>query len=351
MDQATMNRNSMGTRTLGPTDVMHKKAELILAGTLVLHDSVKLPFPLSKSTAGPGAGQTSIMIGFQGTRVKLQASRDCGDSPFMVRSDQGYSITKFGRTFLDNVDIIPIKIHAPNQAFINIDATCRFGCLFCSSPDIANYVRPSNDWWIERIITAANEGSIESIAITSGIPTSIEDTIEDFIAIMDGVRDLGLPIGVEPYVDDIKYIDRLWEGGASELKLNIQSMDRGIFDIMCPHLEFDIILKMLSYGVTKFGKNRVSSNIIIGVGETDDNVVRGLETLAGLGVAGVLRTLHLHSTNKERLHKRLNIQPLTKERLLYLHKEQTRIFLEHGLETERFKTMCFPCKGCDLEIL
>ena len=57
-------------------------------------------------------------------------------------------------------------------------------------------------------------------------------------------------------------------------------MDRAIFERVCPGLSLDYILSSLENAVRVFGKNRVSSNFIIGLGETDTCVQEGIETLA-----------------------------------------------------------------------
>jgi len=141
----------------------------------------------------------------------------------------------------------------------------------------------------------------------------------------------------------------LREAGASELKLNVQSWDRGIFRTVCPDLDLDHIIRMLEHGVEIFGRNRVSSNLIIGLGEKDANIINGIEALADMGVIVVIRTIHLNEINEDRLDRKIDIQRIPKERLLRLREEQARILKDRGLDTREFRTMCFPCKGCDLE--
>lgn len=364
------------TGTQGETtfqDLMDRKSELILSGCIVLDRDIILPFPLSRSTAGPGTGTNSLMMGFHGTRVKLRVSRRPGDSEFrLVRRDAydehesgsrdgkvtashripeevAYSIFKGTDPFIQDVEVTPTPIHAPDQAFVNIDARCRFTCLFCSSPHLRNYRKLSNERWIEIIRNGVEQGSIRAVALTSGIPDTIEENIKDFIAILQGIRDLDVPKGVEPYVHSKDQLMALKDAGASELKLNVQSWDREIFGIVCPDLDQDHILRMLEKGVEIFGRNRVSSNLIIGLGESDESIISGMETLAEMGIVAVIRTLHLNQLNADRLARSIELPRIPKERLLRLREEQARILKDQGLDTREFRTMCFPCKGCDLE--
>jgi len=353
--------------SITPIEIFEKKSELILDGTIVLDRNLILPFPLSRSTAGPGVGSHGLILGFHGTRVKLQASRKEGESIFKLipmkggeleDSEKGpgrradnriFTVQKHSKVFLEKVTLIPTVMHAPEQAFINIDARCKFGCLFCTSPLIKNYRRLTNERWIHRIREAASKGKVNAIAITSGIPNSEEENIADFVTILEGVGELELPMGVEPYVENSDQIRMLREAGATELKLNIQSWDQNIFKLVCPDLDQDNILAMLEHGVKTFGKNLVTSNIIIGFGERDDNVLDGVETLAGMGVAATIRSLHLNPINEPRLRRVVRLSEITPMRLLSLQKRQRKIFQDNGIKPQQFKSMCFPCKGCDLE--
>ncbi len=334
-------------------ETLKKKAELILNGTIVLDREVTPPFPFSRSTAGPGAGSPALILGFDGTRVKLEVSRKKDASAFGLipgESEGSYRILKGQEIFIENVKLIPTLMHAPEQAFINIDARCGLGCLFCASPHLKNYRPLPPARWVELIRESAESGKLKAIALTSGVPDTIEENIQDFVYILEQVRDLGVPMGVEPCVENREQIQRLKNAGASELKLNIQSWDRDIFEIICPDLDYDNILRMLELGVEIFERNRVTSNIIIGFGEADENVLEGVEALAEMGVAATIRTLRLDFYNRPILSKALRLEPITRERLLHLREEQRRIFLKHGIDTRFFRTMCFPCKACDLEV-
>lgn len=348
-----------------PHDLLRKKAELLRAGTIVLDRNLALPFPLSRSSAGPEVGTRNILLDLWGSthpsdhpmRVKLKASRGRGTSSFLLtRKDdpgtgagEGLVIMRGSELFL--TDVVPIRtpIHAPDQAFINIDAGCRYRCLFCTSYDLPRYRRKDNEWWISTIRAQAAAGAIRSIAITSGIPGSIEDSISDFIQIIKGVADLGLPIGVEPYVESVHQLQSLRDAGASELKLNIQSWDPEIFHRICPGLDRDHIQLMLSEGVRIFGRNRVCSNMIMGFGETDKTIIEGIRHLASMGVAVHLRHLHVNPGNRERLREAVAVEPMDLDRWIGLRNHQQSIFREFGIDVSGFRTMCFPCGGCDLD--
>jgi len=342
--------------------ILQKKTELLLDGSIALDRDVRLPFPLSRSTAGPEVGSRTLILEFADTRIKLRVIDEGEEARYrlVVRAVNGqneefdnkttYSIMRGTEVFIE--DVIPVRtpIHAPGQAFINIDANCRYHCLFCSSPDISNYRRISNDRWVRFIRKYAVSGDVRTIAITSGIPSNIDDTIDDFVYILMKVKDLDLPMGVEPYVTKRSQLQRLHDAGARELKLNIQTWDKMIFQRICPELDQENILEMIGYGVEIFGRNNVCSNLIIGLGETDESVIKGIEHLAEMGVAVNLRTLHLNEKNESRVRDALTIEPMSNQRLLGLREKQSELFTRYDIRSDSFRTMCFPCGACDLEV-
>jgi biotin synthase-related radical SAM superfamily protein len=101
--------------------------------------------------------------------------------------------------------------------------------------------------------------------------------------------------------------------------------------------------------VKVFGKGKVSSNIIIGMGESDRNVIEGVERLAEMGVLATLRPLRLNDLNRREMEAALgHLEPVSEERLVRLALEQKRILEENGLSTLTFDTMCSACTCCDL---
>lgn len=72
-----------------------KKAKLLTGGAVKVPADFRPPFPLSRSTAGPGAGSASMVFCFGGTRVKKAISYDAGDFE-LVRDGERYSIVHEG---------------------------------------------------------------------------------------------------------------------------------------------------------------------------------------------------------------------------------------------------------------
>jgi hypothetical protein len=73
-----------------------KKAELISNGKIYIPNDIKLPYPLERSTAGPGAGSLSITLSFSNKNIKLEASKNQNESYSLQKEDNTYNIIKRG---------------------------------------------------------------------------------------------------------------------------------------------------------------------------------------------------------------------------------------------------------------
>lgn len=333
-------------------DLIRRKAELILGGAVKVPRDWRSPVRISRSTAGPGAGSRGLVFRFSGMRVKKPISTDEGEF-HLEPYEGGLRLLREGEVFLDPVDIEPVIYHSPGQAFFNLDQRCDFRCLFCASPnlgvDATKGLTPESI--TEMVVEASQREDFVSVALTSGVVGGIAETVERMARTVEMIR-ARLPwvtIGVEPYVDDEEQLWRLRDAGADEMKLNIETPDPDIFAKTCPDLDYEAIHRMIGAAVEIFGIGKVSSNIIIGLGETDEQVAEGIQRLASLGCAAGIRPLKVNDINRTALEEVLGPLPeVGPERLIRLAKVQKAILEENGLDSRTFSTMCFECGCCDL---
>jgi len=328
------------------------KAELLAGGAVMIPRDFRFPFLPSRSTAGPGAGSTSVVFSFGGTRAKKAISRDKGEFELTEDGD-GLSIRRDNKQMIKDVVLIPTLLHAPYQAFVNIESRCIYDCKFCNSPRLLpNVTRNLNDDKIMQMILEASEKEgFESVAITSAVFESPTATVQRMAGLVQRVRQFlpRTPIGVEPFATRPDEIDMLKDAGADEIKINMETFDRNIFEKVCAKMDFDLILHAINHSCEVFGRNKVCSNIIFGLGETDENILEGVKVLANMGAVATLRALRKNEHNISELEKALGrLEPVTPERMLHLAKEQKKILKRHRLTPLAFKTMCHACLSCDI---
>jgi len=316
------------------------KAELLARGKVDVEPSL-LPRP-SRSTAGPGTGLRSIFFKSGKHRVRLEITTD---SPLKMVQRNGDVVILKDNKELVRGKIDPVVAHCPEQTYITISEQCRYDCKFCSVPKFQGRIKTLEEV-LEIVEKVRNDGKLQTIAFTSGVASTPEDEIDRVVNYVKAVRNYNVPIGVAVYPTQGSS-QRLKEAGVTEVKYNVETMDPGIFERVCTGRKghsLGFILDSLRDAVRVFGKNRVSSNIIIGLGETDECVRKGVEYLAKIGVIAVLRPITISPYRKGELSA---TRP-SAERLLKLTKMTREILKKYDLDVDVSQTMCLPCTGCDL---
>lgn len=334
-------------------EALRRKAVLTLGGAVRLPEGFELPVRMSHSTAGPGAGFGSAVFAFDGYRIKKTVSYDSGEFELVLGKRGRLSLTRRGRPFIPRVTIEPVVRHCPEQAFFNLDPRCMYRCAFCTSPllDPSEDKHLSADRIMEMLDESVRTQDVRAVSITSGVVGSVEETVDRFVEVVSRVRAAypDMPIGVEPYVSSREHIQRLRDAGADEIKLNLESPKRDIFARVCPDLDFDAVMGLLKDAVEIFGRGRVISNIIYGMGETDADLDVAMERLCSMGVLPGLRALRVNDMNRARLLEAgVRGEQVSPDRAMRLAEMQKSSMRRHGLTTETSVTMCFACKCCDL---
>jgi lipoate synthase len=329
-----------------------KKAILLSGGPLLVPKGFRPPFPVSRSTAGPGAGSTGIVLSFGHTRVKKAISTEQGEFELIGKGPL-YAIHRHGDPFLEGVEIRPTLAHAPEQAFYNLDTECIYNCKFCTSPRLDKRITKGldPDKVVTLILQASERPDLKAVALTSAVVKDPQSTVDKLVHVITKVREKlpAIPIGVEPYIDALDQVDRLKQAGADEIKLNIETFDRDIFVKVCGEQDFDWIMTVIEHAGKVFGRGKVTSNIIVGMGESDQNVLDGVEALAKLGCVATLRPLRLNELNRGPMTEALGeLKAPSPERLLRLAEGQKAILERNGLSSLTLHTMCHECKCCDL---
>lgn len=315
------------------------KAFLISIGSVSIDPSL---IPRSRgSTAGPGAGTSSIFFRSGDKRVRLSINSSSPLSIRKVEGEEDVGIFFKGREIARG-KLEPALAHCPEQAFITLCEKCVFDCKYCPVPKLQGHVKSE-----EEVLSIVDEvlqaGNLKAISLTSGVEISVEEEVERVLKLLPALKRYNVPIGVSVY-PTAGCSRRFYEAGVSEVKYNVETMDPEIFKKVCGDLSLDYILDMLKEAVTVFGKNRVFSNLIVGLGESDSSIVAGVETLARMGVIPILRPVNPHPLRTGDCY----VERPSPERILKFAKIEAEILKKYGLNPGLAKTMCLKCTGCDV---
>ncbi|MCS3923141.1 radical SAM protein [Methanosalsum natronophilum] len=313
------------------------KAKMIAIGSADIDEDAL--GDLTVPTAGPGAGKKAFFFKSGNRRVRLSVNKD---SPLKVFTKNDHVVIYYDNEELVTGKIEPELVHCPGQAYITVSEKCIFDCKFCPVPKLGGRIKSFKEV-IKLLEKAYDTGKMDSISITSGVSETPDKEVERVNEIVLEAKKYGVPIGVSVYPTN-KSNKILKAAGVDEIKYNVETMDRAVFDEVCPDQNLEYILDKLEEAVKLFGKNHVFSNFIIGLGENDDSVIQGIEELASIGVIPILRAANLSPLREGEVY----INRPTAERIMYLTRKLKEILDIHGLNAAVSRTMCLPCTGCDM---
>jgi biotin synthase-related radical SAM superfamily protein len=237
----------------------------------------------------------------------------------------------------------PALCHCPDQAYITMSGRCIYDCKFCPVPKLQGEIK-SIEKVVQMVDEAERSGRMKAISLTSSVAESSEAEVKRAVCLLKALRErYDLPIGVSVYPTR-RSSEELYAAGATEVKYNLETPSPDIFKRCCPGLSMDQVLRSLEEAVSIFGENRVSSNLIIGLGESDNCIRFCASRLADIGVIPILRPISPHPLRAGEVE----VKRPSAERLLSLAKMMRKVLDERGLRADKAETMCLPCTGCDI---
>ncbi|EJG06485.1 MAG: radical SAM protein [Methanofollis liminatans] len=315
-------------------DWLNLKAALLAEGRVKMV-GVPAGAYLASSTAGPGAGgKGAVFFSVDGRRIRLAVDPEA--SLTLIHEGKGNAVIPFRGEMVRGVLEAP-GLHCPRQAYITLSERCIFSCRYCAVPGSGGRTKTTAEV-VALVRSVLNR--IDAVSITSGVAGSVEEEERRALEVVRALAPFDLPIGVSIY--PTRNTPRLlWEAGVAEVKFNIEAATPGIFAEMCPGQDWNLLWEVLAASVRLFGKNHVQSNIIVGLGESDDEMEEAIRQLCRLGVIPILRPLTPAAGLSH--YRRPDAS-----RLLRLHAVAAREMAAAGLDAVQARTMCAACTGCDL---
>ena len=302
---------------------------------------------LYSSTGNIGKDQWIFIRLSETSRVRMSLSETANLK--LVKSETNDYYIQNSQTkeiIIKHVTVERILSHAPEQLFFLLYKDCSSCCLFCPLTYASNKSHYTWEKIQDRILQNISRG-IKSIGFTTSCPPGkTQDELVDEIAdIASKTRKLvgeEIPLGASLRTPSKKQLLHLKEAGITEIRLNLETYNMRLAQQLMPNKDLKEILRSIEHAVDTYGKEKVSSNIIIGLGESDDDILDGVNRLAEMGA---LSTLYPYDPIEG-----LNMQfkRPSADRIYNLAIEHKRILQNHNLDPLGAKTMCCACAGSHL---
>jgi radical SAM protein (TIGR04043 family) len=289
-------------------------------------------------------------------------------SPFhMVNSGSNYEIWEDGEKYTDIVmishpefynkftsDGVPMfkvaVIVAPGHARSIVNQRCLYQevggpCKFCA----VQY------WWdsniqktpiqvSETIVAGVKENVIKHASLTTATLSNKSkglDVLVETARLISARVEIPLMLEFEPPADYSILESLLKEAksaGATTVFSNIECFDERVREQVMPlkgKVKTATYLKTWEKCLDLFGKNEVYTVVVVGIGECDDSILRGVEMAAA---SGVITFLVPHSPAVGAVFE--NMEPPHYERMLYLYQSAADIYTKYGLDLWASRAGC-----------
>lgn len=322
------------------------KALLLSEQYIQLHSNIDKQ-DLYCSTGNIGKNQWIFIRLSKTSRVRMTLSENArltlvssNENEYFIQNAQTHEI------IIDHVTIEEILAHAPDQLFFLLYKNCTNGCLFCPLTYGSNNSHYSWDK-IQHRITENSLYKIQSVSFTTSCPmgktkNELVEEIADIATRTKRLLGMDIPLGASLKTPSRDHLLRLKDAGICEIRLNLETYNTEIAQRLMPNKDLNKILYSIEQAVIVFGKEKVSSNIIIGLGESDDDILNGVCKLAEIGA---LSTLYPYDSIGLSDY---NFQRPSAERIYNLAIEHKKILEKYNLNPLGSKTMCCACAASHL---
>jgi radical SAM protein (TIGR04043 family) len=232
-------------------------------------------------------------LGMDGTLTREGVVIDATLRP--VRRPRFYNLRTAGGTPYVQI----ARLHGRHVLATTVVQTCiRYKrdtrCKFCTieeslrSGSTTKVKRP--DEIAEVALAAVRLDGVRQLVMTTGTNNGFDRGARHLTrcvtAVKDVLPDLPIQVQIEP-PDDLAWIRRLHAAGTAAIGIHIESLDEEVRRTWTPGkatVPLERYEEAWAEAVTVFGRNRVSTYLLVGLGENPDELVKGAERLITMGV-------------------------------------------------------------------
>jgi radical SAM protein (TIGR04043 family) len=223
------------------------------------------------------------------------------------------------------------------------------GCKFCgielSLKNNSTVLRKTSKDLVEVVGAATEEEVCRHITLTTGTPGTLDRGAKLLAKVTKEIKKhYEVPIHVQLEPVEGKYLELLADVGVDTVGIHVENFDRNVLKQVCPgkaKVSFEEYLNSWRKAVELFGEAQVSTYIIAGLGEMDESILKGVETVAGLGVVPFLVPLRpIIGTEFE------NLSPPSASRMIVLYENVASILHDYNLDPSKNIAGCVHCEAC-----
>jgi radical SAM protein (TIGR04043 family) len=347
-------------------EIAELKTELQSLGVRVEADS-----PRREGGAGPAEGITLIIDGIPATVPTIP--RLAVKSPYSLKekkrkfelfqNDIFQCEVQLGGAarFYDEPDAqgrslrLSALLHGKDCLATTVNQVCAYyargeGCRFCGigiSLERGRTVAFKDPETLARAARKAKElDGVTHVTLTTGTQDTPDRGIAELARAARAIKEVaGLPVHAQALPpEDLSWLRHLADHGVDTLGIHIETFApkvRRQISISKGEMGLSRFIEAWKTAVEIFGRGQVSSYLIVGLGEEDEDVTGGADLLAGLGVYPFIVSFRpIPGTPLE------NFSPPPPQRMKKIYLEVKTILKRNNLSARESKAGCVRCGAC-----
>ncbi len=174
--------------------------------------------------------------------------------------------------------------------------------------------------------------------ITSGYHPRLEGKMIEVLKVLKEGDDKPIHVQVSPNEDQ----EKLYEAGADTIGIHIEALDEKVMHDYCPGkfaMGYDNFIKALETAAGIFGEGQVSTFVILGLGESRERTMGGMEKLVREGVVPFI-------TPFRPLERSTELEAPDPSYMLEYYESLSKMFHRYGLDPRKNRAGCVRCGAC-----
>ncbi|MFX1581206.1 MAG: radical SAM protein [Promethearchaeota archaeon] len=227
-------------------------------------------------------------------------------------------------------------------------------CQYCSiSISLAQgntILRKSPSQFLKVLEAAQKEGCASHLTLTMGSPDRPDRGAKDYVEFVSAVRqqsDVPIHVQLEP-PDSPTHLRALKDAGVDTVGIHLEIYDDVLRKKYCPgkfaHASFFEYFSSWRNAVRVFGRGQVSTFILLGLGETPEQLHQGFKTTIELGVIPVPVPCRPNPGS----HLEDYVPPYVEDldKIIDIYLDCAELLFSHKLDPSIHQAGCIRCTGC-----
>ncbi|MFQ6126747.1 MAG: radical SAM protein [Candidatus Heimdallarchaeota archaeon] len=227
-------------------------------------------------------------------------------------------------------------------------------CLFCSIPyshQAEQTVLQKNPEDFLQVLKAANRKNslIKHVTLTSGSLNKPDRGIQEYADFVSAIRqasDIPIHVQIEP-PNSPTMLDTLVDVGVDTIGIHLEIFNEQRRKYYCPGkvrtASFTKYQQTWQHAVDLFGRNQVSSYFLLGLNESTEEIINGVQKCADLGIIPLLTPFR--PAEKTPLSGMIPSY-IGQQDLISIHHQVGVILKDAGITPEESKAGCARCGAC-----